>query len=508
MRQLRNYFITNYQRLLLLLLLFFLPLQTRWIIQLGTLENIPWEFSTISLYGTDILILAFIASVFLPKLCSSLRSKRSLPSRDLAQPDNPVSLLLTPYSLLPALVLWFFASILWSPDKLIAVYQSLKLLEGVLLFLAIRHTSTPILYSLFSLLSAAVLQAALGSWQFLTQTVIANKWLGMALHEPWQSGAAVVETELRRWLRAYGTLPHPNILGAYLVVGTILAVGLLLVLLPRVRERAMNAPSSKGFLFWSLVGPLGLWLPYVLLVAGLFFTFSRAAWIAFFLSLVFIAFRYFSTSERSRFDLDGKRSNLNRVGEVENRPLATVALIVLIPVLVFATLGTIYREPTQTRLTAHGRLETKSTTERLGGYARAWESIKKYPILGTGIGQSTRSFQLPVVSSQLPAEMRIRSLEGAAPIHNVPLLVFVELGLIGGAFFLTFLISLLRSIIHSAANGDRSVTYYLLLTTYCVIVLLTLFDHSFWTLHPGQMLFWVIAGFAFSVDSTRGAPVS
>jgi uncharacterized membrane protein len=45
--------LTNY---LILLFLFLLPWQTRWIIESGILNNRPWEFGTVSLYGTEILL--------------------------------------------------------------------------------------------------------------------------------------------------------------------------------------------------------------------------------------------------------------------------------------------------------------------------------------------------------------------------------------------------------------------------------------------------------------------
>ena len=42
---------------LIFLTLFTLPLQTRWIIKEGVINNGPWEYGTISLYATSLLII-------------------------------------------------------------------------------------------------------------------------------------------------------------------------------------------------------------------------------------------------------------------------------------------------------------------------------------------------------------------------------------------------------------------------------------------------------------------
>jgi len=44
----------------LYLLVFALPIQTRWIIKAGALNGGPWEYGTYSLYATDILLLLLL----------------------------------------------------------------------------------------------------------------------------------------------------------------------------------------------------------------------------------------------------------------------------------------------------------------------------------------------------------------------------------------------------------------------------------------------------------------
>src|SRR3989338_3232173 len=53
-------------------LVFLLPLQTRWIIKPGELNNGPWEYGTYSLYGTDILLIIILA-LFIIREITALR---------------------------------------------------------------------------------------------------------------------------------------------------------------------------------------------------------------------------------------------------------------------------------------------------------------------------------------------------------------------------------------------------------------------------------------------------
>ena len=61
-------------------------------------------------------------------------------------------------------------------------------------------------------------QGLLAIWQFLSQGVLASKWLGLAAHLASDQGSFVVEFGGERWLRAYGSFGSPNSLGIYLAV--------------------------------------------------------------------------------------------------------------------------------------------------------------------------------------------------------------------------------------------------------------------------------------------------
>ena len=70
------------------------------------------------------------------------------------------------------------------------------------------------------------------------------------------------------------------------------------------------------------------------------------------------------------------------------------------------------------------------------------------------------------------------------PVHNIYLLIAAETGLLGLMAFLFFLYLLIK-------KKPRLTIFCLLLVSFLII---GLFDHFFWTLQQGQMVFWLILG--------------
>jgi hypothetical protein len=81
--------------------------------------------------------------------------------------------------------------------------------------------------------------------------------LGIAQHPVFQGGTSVVEAGGGRWLRAYGTLSHPNILGAFMVV-SMSALGVVMAAAHSWKKQIVLCVMSVFF------------------AAALFFSFSRA----------------------------------------------------------------------------------------------------------------------------------------------------------------------------------------------------------------------------------------
>ena len=464
----------------LYLLVFLLPIQTRWIIKAGELG----EYGTISLYGTDILLILLL-SLFIvfksqiPNPKSQINYKSQIP--------NPKYRI---WFLIAGLELMVFISIFFADDKLIAVYRYGLFLLGVGLFWLIISANYNKIKLVYSLLAGIFLQACLGIWQFLTQSSFACKWLGLAQHNAGDLGVSVVEAIssidgiAERWLRAYGGLDHPNVLGGLLVVGLLLIVGLLVInskyqipnnkQIPNIKFQITNKFHPAIFCGTKFQNYL-LITYYLLLITALFFTFSRGAWLGLIVGLAMMLF------------IVVVKKNL----AVQKKILE----IILISGILIFILFNQYQDLVMTRVSGDARLEVKSSIERIESYKDSWELIKDNWLLGVGIGNYT----LEIRNLKLEIEDDMPSWY-YQPVHNVFLLLWAEIGIIGLLFFISlFLLSAFLSaqagcflLSKNKAEAENfNIQKFSLLAALLVMFLV---DHWWWSLHFGVLFLWLVLG--------------
>jgi len=132
-----------------------------------------------------------------------------------------------------------------------------------------------------------------------------------------------------------------------------------------------------------------------------------------------------------------------------------------------------------TRFDEGKRLEQKSISERSLHFNQAKEIIGENFWLGTGAGNYTLAvFQKDKIK---------KPIWQYQPVHNVFILIWSELGIIG---LILFLIILTQIFLKSLKNKNF---LCILLTT---LYILLLFDHWLWTTHFGILLFWLVIGLA------------
>ncbi|HSM70980.1 MAG TPA: O-antigen ligase family protein, partial [Anaerolineales bacterium] len=341
--------------------------------------------------------------------------------------------------LLPLIFLLYAAlSIFWSQDWRTSLYISLHL--GLIFFrvLSLRERHETRLVAMYGLCAALSIQLVAGFIGYAQQSTafldpLNMKWPGLL--EPSMQGASVVQmTDGLRVLRAYGTLPHPNILG--------------------------------GFTFLALLGPASLFLrgktpnyaAIVLFCAGIVLivlTYSRATWLALttFMLVLILKSKYFEV--KKRFLLPSAAA------------LAFAFSLYLIWNLV------------SPRISAQ-----QSPTETISNVGRSWltqqamDMIRRHPITGAGIGS-------------LVIELAQTAAEGAPiePVHNIFLLAASELGLIG-----FFLIAGLFVLVVSTTMRARTPQAILVSAALAGAGVISLFDHYFWTLAPGRMMLGLVVG--------------
>lgn len=412
--------------------IFLLPLQTVYLLREVFVGGEKWQYGSVALYGTDILLVA--AFVFFI----------------LSQPKTRAYYVscIKYHVWLILLMLWAMLSVLWAPDQTLAGYAAVKLLLAAGAFFMARSLSDEdVKIAIKLLIIGAVLESLLGAWQFLSQSTFASTLLGMSAHEVAEAGTSVLKGWHQRWLRAYGTLPHPNMLGGYLAAVFVLCIGYYVSCIEELKR-------NQRIIFLA-----GL----VVILFGLVVTFSRSAWLG---AAVGMSVYYVS---RIRYHVWGK--------------LDTQMLLILgIATITFFGL---FHDLVGLRFDVAAIEREGSVSERVQSLEDAKTIIGKEDnmwnmLLGTGIGNSTAEMML------LQPGRPVWSIQ---PAHNVPILVFAELGLVGLVLFLGFLVSLLSSILKSGIVNQKSA----LLVTLLPIALL---DHYLWTSHFGLLFFFILLGLA------------
>jgi O-antigen ligase len=275
---------------------------------------------------------------------------------------------------------------------------------------------------------AIVSQALLAAWQTVAQSTapagrLFNGWATeLTAHD---QGASVVLLPIAgRWLRSYGTFPHPNILGGFL------ALSLALIAInddPRLRRLRAVAMSTG--------------------LVALLLTFSRAAWLAILLGVA----AWLVATRGARVALPRIRGRL-----AVALALALFTLVVLVRV---GSLGSL--------------VERNSIDTRRFYDSVAWTVVARGIPVGAGNLVLAQQHLLGAASA------------GSEPAHDVFLIALAELGPLGPAAWVSILGSLLFAAWLRRADARARAGP---LVAAAVLGPLLLFDHYLWTQSTGRVL--------------------
>ena len=220
-------------------------------------------------------------------------------------------------------------------------------------------------------------------------------------------------------MRAYGSFPHPNVFGGFLVVAIL----------------ALFQLKKEGSRSVEVIRPCLL----ALLSSTLVITFSRSAWLAIAISMSVLVYRLMFPIKKKCPD--------RVIFSPSNFSLYVVLLSLVITV--FFTRDLVF-----SRFNPSERLESISIEQRVNSYEPVFDLLRRYPIFGVGIGN---------YSFALTQERPGLSPRDYQPVHNALVLMIVELGLVGVLIILFSFRPFIQSF--SILFSHLSSTIYLLFST-------------------------------------------
>jgi O-antigen ligase len=415
---------------------FILPWQTRFIYEPRFLNGGFWEYGSASFFGSEILlwiiVILFAIDFFRKKSFSHLFGK-------IHYETHKKNLWLA-----MSVIFFIIVLVLHSVNRVVSYEYAFRILEGVCLFLVLAGSGekNKLLHSFWL---GAIVQALLGIYQFFSQAVVANKWLGLAAHKPAELGSFVVEFGDERWLRAYGAFGSPNILGGFLAAAFVLGIILYLY----------SSPASKIYLI----------LGQSIILTGLVMSFSRGAWAAAIFGWVICGIYIIYTGKNKELPFF-KRYHLFG-------PYLKQSIFYAV---IFAGLFTLLSPIFFVRFNSSYRLEAKSLSDRGKQYQESFKILNKNLLLGVGPGAYTY---------QLYKNEPTKKVYDYQPVHNIYFLILCEWGIFGFAFWAALFGFVIREI------WRRRPEYLALIFT---VLLAAAFDHFWWSLPGGMALWWVIFG--------------
>lgn len=398
------------------------------------------EYTAAFLFGSDLLLLLVLALL----LFYAPLPLRGVLRREDRGPATPLAFLIgfALFSLFTASYLSFGA------------YALLRFLgalaAGALAWWCVRSGTVAFRHSAGALGASAVFQAAIAVLQFSRQGSVGLWWLGeTAALGPETPGIAGIIVDGLSFLRAYGTLPHANILAGFLILG-VLALAYLFLSEERSSVRVVVAGGL------------------VMVLAGLVLTFSRSGWIVGIgaLGALFL------------FTLWSK---------VSPRRIAALFLIVLfsLALLLGALRFAVFPR-------AHLSADDAPVRDRWTMNEMGLALVASEP---WGVGLGNQLFYS--YDQRLFHKFGLTARGQWQPVHNLYLLMAAEIGIGGLIAFLALLLALVR---RGTWRGNlaRGVGGIALLS----LLIFGLADHFLWDLQAGRLMLWSVLGILLGLGAS------
>ncbi len=337
-------------------------------------------------------------------------------------------------------------SLLLAPVPVVAFYGVVKLVEMIFLGYIITQLFSkkdfPAIAQVFSV--AVFIQSILVFWQFFTQSSVGGLWyfIGERTFSPATIGISTVSLYGKEILRAYGSFPHPNVLAFFMFSASLLLI---------VYSKMLSKGWKKS---WIIIAT-------VLAVICLFLTFSRLTILIFILTLVWLVY---------------SRTISSRTG----------GIIVFGSLMCIAFLAQ--------RFAPESFLSTDFTS-RIDLATIALTIIQSHMIFGVGL-LNYFPFMLEYQTEITPVLLQ--------PVHNIYLLVLLQVGILGAIPVSIFLVKTVQRVIAIwNSKPEKNAFFSVTGAIFISILLIGVADHFFLTLQQGMLMTAVITGFLWISRYTK-----
>ncbi len=417
---------------------------------LGSFASLPIEYSAIFLYASDIAIIGFLLSSL---LSGHISFRLGLLNRILMLGGAAAVM----------------GSVIVAPNKIIALMATLRLVLAIAYILfGVRYIKKEgiLRLTLIIVLAMSVIEAGIGILQYLYQHDLGLRVLGESHLSTQIAGVAKLDVAGFKFLRAYGTFLHPNVLAVFLALGLVAASYFYL----RADKKLylFNWRQSIGKNFDAFITSKYFYIRLVLILAmsflvfGLALTFSRSGWLAASIGIGIFAARSIGRGVRPVLRLAA----------------GLACMIVAVSIVLHPFL--LNRINTQNY--------TTSLNERVMYNGIGLAVAINNPLTGVGIGnyvisQSTQAFRFLGLTQ--PWQWQ--------PAHNLLIAIAAETGLIGLLSFLGLLAIVVIRLLRQQTEKSA-----LALSLIAVLLTSAMFDHFFLTLEQGRLIFSLVLILAFA----------
>lgn len=318
----------------------------------------------------------------------------------------------------------------------LALYDLLKWIEMFLIILYIQTNFKTHLYYIYGVVLvylSGVVQSIIAVSQFHVQHSLGLNWLGEYIAPIGTSGLSTVSHETEKIIRAYGTMPHPNVLAGFLIVSLIF--GLYLISKTNIHKWIVSCGT-------------------ILILLGIFVTFSRAAWLVSVLTLICFILYYWLT-----------KAKIN---------------VVYILIIGIVSCGTIFILGNDYLISRVSNIDIQSITGRVDYNRMSLELVKHNWLIGTGVGDYIET--LKQMFHVQPWQYQ--------PAHNIFIVFAAQFGILGLILF----VKLLFNVLSGLRNIRRETLIFTCLLAFIMVLLISQVDHYFITIQQGRLIFFVLIG--------------